>query len=129
MKSGNSVALIAILLTSWALSSSADEPPTVGALVENMSWPQVTPTAEGMRAAKEKISQGMALQQALDHAAPDVGSPTQVGGGVANWLARDAEGNCVNLMIIGGDGKVNNVALSTLPRGSMGEAKCQNAGI
>ena len=86
-------------------------------------------TVDNADQAKAAVRSGMPIREAVEAVGAIAGAPKQAGSGVANWLARTDDGGCLNLMLMTGDGVVRNTSLDTFPKGSMGEAKCQNYGL
>lgn len=119
-------------------ADSAETAETTAAPVENLPVEEIVSTIQFSGAkltvdnaaqAKAAVRSGMPIREAAEAVGAIAGAPKQAGSGVANWLARTDDGGCLNLMLMTGDGVVRNVSLDTFPKGSMGEAKCQNYGL
>lgn len=109
-------------------AASAENLP-VEEIVATMQFSGAKLTADNAAQAKAAVRSGMPIREAVQAVGEIAGAPKQAGSGVANWLARTDDGGCLNLMLMTGDGVVRNTSLDTFPKGSMGEAKCQNYGL
>lgn len=81
---------------------------------------------DAMALAANKVDRGDPLLIALQQIGPSLGAPNQSAANAINWLKRMPDGDCGNLMLHVSDGLVTRVAYTEFPKGSQGEAKCQN---
>ncbi len=81
---------------------------------------------DAMALAANRVHRGDPVVVALQQIGPSLGAPQHSDSRVINWLKRLEDDDCGNLMLHVSDGLVTRVAYTEFPKGSMGEAKCQN---
>ena len=76
--------------------------------------------------ATNKIKKGDVLTEVLNQMGAKLGAPQHHDATTINWLHRTTKGMCANLMVTVDEGRINRAVYTDFPKGSMGEAKCQN---
>lgn len=142
---GAGLALFASIVLAGCSGGASDEPtePSIGQAGSGMESPdapklsveqalaeaELSPVAfdnDAMALAASRVNRGDALVTAMAELGPVLGAPQHSQPGVVNWLKRMDNGACGNLMLAVSDGVLTQVAYTEFPKGSMGEAKCQN---